>query len=69
MTERVAFLMKDRVLFDVSFYSLKQDLVRTLTCVKQLDGGVITGSKTPYELAVSKLSESLARCLIFDCEA
>ena len=28
MTERVAFLMKDLVLFAVSFYLLKQDLVR-----------------------------------------
>lgn len=28
MTERVAFLMKDLVLLAVSFYLLKQDLVR-----------------------------------------
>jgi hypothetical protein len=31
MTERVVFLMKDLVLFAVSFYLLKQDLLRTLT--------------------------------------
>ena len=57
MTERVAFLMKDLVLFAVSFYLLKQDLVRALSSGKQLDGGWITGNKTPRELAVSKLPE------------
>jgi ATP:corrinoid adenosyltransferase len=57
MTEQVAFLIKDLVLFAVSFCLLKQDLVRTLTSVKQPDGSVITGNKTPHELAVSKLSE------------
>jgi uncharacterized membrane protein YkgB len=30
MTESVAFLMKDLVLFAVSFYLLRQDLVRVL---------------------------------------
>ena len=73
MTERVAFLIKDLVLFAVSFYLMKQDLVRTLTSVKQLDSSVITGNKTPHELAVSKLSDLSwsvvpVRCLIFDCE-
>jgi len=57
MTERVAFLMKDLVLFAVSFYLLKQDLVRALTSGEQLDGSWITGNKTPHELAVSKLPE------------
>jgi hypothetical protein len=28
MTERVAFLMKDLVLFGVSFYLLRQDVIR-----------------------------------------
>jgi hypothetical protein len=46
MTERVAFLMKDLVLFAVSFCLLKQDRARTRTSVKQLDGSGITGNKT-----------------------
>jgi len=57
MTERVAFLMKDLVLLAVSFYLLKQDLVRALTSGKQLDGSLITGTKTPHELAVNKLPD------------
>jgi hypothetical protein len=57
MTERIAFLMKDLVLFAVSFYLLKQDLVRALSSGKQLDGSWITGNKAPHELAISKLPE------------
>src|SRR5713101_2373861 len=57
MTEKVAFLMKDLVLFAVSFYLLMQDLVRALTSGEQLDDSWITGNKTPHELAVSKLPE------------
>jgi hypothetical protein len=34
MTERVAFLMKDLVLFAVSFYLLKQDVVRAAYSAK-----------------------------------
>jgi uncharacterized membrane protein YkgB len=52
MTERVAFLMKDLVLFAVSFYLLKQDLVRVLSSDKQVHSSWITANKTPdLELA------------------
>jgi hypothetical protein len=37
MTERVAFLMKDLVLFAVSFYLLKQDVVRATHTAKHND--------------------------------
>jgi uncharacterized membrane protein YkgB len=37
MTERVAFLMKDLVLFAVSFYLLKQDVVRATLTAKHND--------------------------------
>jgi uncharacterized membrane protein YkgB len=42
MTERVAFLMKDIALFAVSFYLLKQDLVRASLSGKHLQGTLIT---------------------------
>jgi hypothetical protein len=51
MTERGAFLMKDLVLFAVSFYLLKQDLVRALSPSKQLQG-TWSSSTTPNELGV-----------------
>ena len=35
MTEHVAFLMKDIVLFSVSFYLLRQDLARVLLATSQ----------------------------------
>jgi uncharacterized membrane protein YkgB len=35
MTEHVAFLMKDIVLFSVSFYLLRQDLARVLLAIRQ----------------------------------
>ena len=35
MTEHVAFLMKDIVLFSVSFYLLRQDLARVLFAISQ----------------------------------
>jgi uncharacterized membrane protein YkgB len=37
MTERVAFLMKDLVLFAVSFYLLKQDVVKATYSAKRND--------------------------------
>jgi uncharacterized membrane protein YkgB len=37
MTEKVAFLMKDFVLLAVSFYLLKQDLVRTSLPARKAD--------------------------------
>ena len=36
MTERVAFLMKDLVIFAASFYLLKQDVVRASVSDKHL---------------------------------
>jgi hypothetical protein len=36
MTERVAFLMKDLVIFTASFYLLKQDVVRASVSAKYL---------------------------------
>jgi len=35
MTEHVAFLMKDIVLFSVSFYLLRQDVIRVLHLIRQ----------------------------------
>jgi hypothetical protein len=35
MTEHVAFLMKDIVLFSVSFYLLRQDVIRVLHATRQ----------------------------------
>jgi len=37
MTEHVAFLMKDIVLFSVSVYLLKQDVARVLLAARQND--------------------------------
>ncbi len=45
MTERVAFLMKDLVLFAVSFYLLKQDLLRVTLSGKQLHESWTTSNK------------------------
>ena len=57
MTEHVAFLMKDLVLFAASFYLLKQDLVRALSSGKQLEGSWVAGNKSPHRVVVSKLPE------------
>jgi len=52
MTERVAFLMKDLVLFAASFYLLKQDLVRVSLCDIHPQATLITtGVSTPLEPA------------------
>jgi uncharacterized membrane protein YkgB len=40
MTEKVAFLMKDLVLFAASFYLLRQDVARTLVSADHLQDGV-----------------------------
>jgi len=37
MTEHVAFLMKDIVLFSVSFYLLRQDVARASRATRQSD--------------------------------
>ncbi len=39
MTERVAFLMKDLVMFAASFYLLEQDVVRASEAGKHLSAG------------------------------
>ena len=57
MTEKVAFLMKDLVLFAVSFYLLKQDLVRASLSGKHLQDSVITG-ETSVGLRAAKMTES-----------
>jgi hypothetical protein len=48
MTEKVAFLMKDLVLFAVSFYLLKQDVVRASLSGKHLQGSLITGESSAW---------------------
>jgi len=57
MTEKVAFLMKDLVLFAVSFYLLKQDAVRALLSGKHLQNSVITG-ETSVGLRADKMTET-----------
>ena len=39
MTEKVAFLMKDLVLFAVSFYLLNKDVARTSVAAEHLQDG------------------------------
>ena len=48
MTEKVAFLMKDLVLFAVSFYLLKQDVARASLSGKHLQGSLITGETSAW---------------------
>ena len=57
MTEKVAFLMKDLVLFAVSFYLLKQDAVRASLSGKHLQNSVITG-ETSVGLRADKMTET-----------
>ena len=57
MTEKVAFLMKDLVLFAVSFYLLKQDLVRGSLSGKHLQDSVIAG-ETSVGLRADKMTET-----------
>jgi hypothetical protein len=44
MTEKVAFLLKDLVLFAVSFYLLSQDVARTSVAAEHLQDGLPTGT-------------------------
>ena len=53
MTERVAFLLKDLVLLAVSFYLLKQDVVRASLSGKDLQGSLGT-SQTSAEIRAAK---------------
>jgi uncharacterized membrane protein YkgB len=48
MTEKVAFLMKDLVLFATSFYLLKQDVVRASLSGKHLRGSLMTGETSAW---------------------
>jgi uncharacterized membrane protein YkgB len=58
MTERVAFLLKDLVLFAVSFYLLKQDVARVSLQDKHPDRDLMT-SQMPAELRAGKLPEAV----------
>jgi uncharacterized membrane protein YkgB len=57
MTERVAFLLKDLVLFAVSFYLLKQDLVRAFLSDTNLQGNLGAG-ETSGGIRTSKIAAS-----------
>ena len=59
MTERVAFLMKDLVLFAASFYLLEQDVARTVSSADQLQSSWTRTNETSDELAVSKTTGPL----------
>jgi hypothetical protein len=48
MTETAAFLMKDLVLFAVSFYLLKQDVVRASLSGKRLQGSLMSGQTSAW---------------------
>jgi hypothetical protein len=48
MTEKAAFLMKDLVLFAVSFYLLKQDVVRASLSGKRLQGSLMSGQTSAW---------------------
>ena len=56
MTEKVAFLLKDLVLLAVSFYLLKQDVMRTSLSGQYLHCSLIIG-KTSAGLPASKIPE------------
>jgi uncharacterized membrane protein YkgB len=58
MTERVAFLLKDLVLLAVSFYLLKQDVVRALLSGRDLPGSLGTG-QTSAGVRASKIAASV----------
>src|SRR5215813_4868168 len=55
-TERVAFLMKELVLFGASFYLLKQDVVRVSTSSKGLQDGLM-GEKISAAIRDSRVAE------------
>ena len=58
MTETVAFLMKDLVLLAVSFYLLKQDVVRASLSGNHLDSDLLTSKISPG-LRAGKIAESV----------
>lgn len=57
MTEKVAFLLKDMVLLAVSFYLLKQDVLRASLSGKYLQESLIIGKISP-ERPASRIAES-----------
>jgi len=59
MTEKVAFLMKDLVLFAVSFYLLKQDVVRASLCGKHLQGSLMSGETSAGASRASAREEGM----------
>ena len=58
MTEKVAFLMKDLVLFAASFYLLKQDIVRVPLSAKQMKERVMA-ENIAGGMTTSKVSERM----------
>jgi uncharacterized membrane protein YkgB len=58
MTERVAFLLKDLVLLAVSFYLLKQDVVRASLSGRDLKDSLGTG-QTSAGMQASKIAASV----------
>jgi len=65
MTEKVAFLMKDLVLLAVSFYLLKQDLVRATLSGKPLHNSWTIGNETSDGLAASKMPGTVGTASLF----
>jgi len=65
MTERVAFLMKDLVLFAVSFYLLKQDLMRATLSGKPLHNNLATSNKTSDGLADRRIPGTVGTASLF----
>ena len=59
MTEKVAFLMKDLVLFAVSFYLLKQDVVRASLRGKHLQGSLMSGETSAGASRASARKEGI----------
>ncbi|HKE58131.1 MAG TPA: DUF417 family protein, partial [Pyrinomonadaceae bacterium] len=55
MSEKVAFLMKDLILFAASFYLLRQDLARTLSSPDHLRDSVQTRKLPLHVKQASKL--------------
>ena len=53
MTEKVAFLMKDLVLLAVSFYLLRQDVIRTSLFKTAISGSSATVQREPTQAGVA----------------
>jgi hypothetical protein len=57
--------MKDLVLLAVSFYLLKQDLMRVALSGKQLQGGWTTGNESSDGLAAGRIRGTVGTALLF----